>query len=78
MLSRVPEELHARVKQSANAQGKSMSRVVEEALEMYLSSVSFRLHFYENPGFVSFSIRNSEIEQLKAFVEDNESRLSDI
>ncbi len=62
MLSRIPEDLHARVKQSANTQGISMSRVVEEALEMYLSSVSFRLHFYKSPGNVSFSIRNSEIE----------------
>ena len=39
MLARVPDELHARVKQEADQRNMSMTKVITNALELYLRSV---------------------------------------
>lgn len=81
MLSRIPESLHARVKQESGKRGVSMSKIVEDALEQYLKSVFLAVHIDENPGQVTFTVRRSELHKLKSFEEVikevNEARLQD-
>ncbi len=74
MLARVPDELHARVKQEAEKRNVSMTKVITEALEIYLNSVFLAAHLDDESGGVIFSIRNSELEKLRS-IDDWEIRL---
>ncbi len=80
MLARVPDELHARVKEEAEKRNVSMTRVITEALEMYLNSVFLSAHLDSQQGqVVTFSIHKSEVDKLKKLrsVDDWEVRLQD-
>ena len=78
MLSRVPEDLHARVKNDANERGISMSKVVTEALEMYFRSVSLAAYMEKNSGQVTVTINHKEVGKLRDFIEEDDGRTAKI
>ena len=43
LLVRIPDELHARVKEESHTTGKSMAQIAADALDLYLNSVQLRL-----------------------------------
>lgn len=69
MLSRLPPELHARVKAEAKSRNVSMNQIVIEALEMYFASVFLSAHIAKSPGQVVFTFQDSEVEKLRSFEE---------
>ena len=71
MLTRVPENLHARVKSEAESRGLSMTQLVIEALEEYLSAVHVSADFAIDPrydpnigGIIAIKIGREELEKL--------------
>ena len=70
MLSRVPDELHARVKSEAAKQGVSMTKIVEDALEMYLNSIFLRALMERDGQKIVFSFNKHEADKLRSFDEE--------
>lgn len=79
MLSRIPEDLHARVKAESNERGVSMTRIVIEALEKHLDAVHFSGEWVLDPrfspdtgGLIVIKLLPGELNKIRRSVSGNE------
>ena len=62
---RVPEDLHARVKQEAERTGTPMNRIAIDALNLYLNSIQLTAHIDTSSGDVTIMIDENEVKKLE-------------
>lgn len=80
MLTRVPDELHARVKDEADKRGVSMTKIVIAALEEYLSAIHLSADFVVDEryrpqvgGLIAIRISREELDKVERSLGDTKS-----
>ncbi len=70
MYIRIPDELHARVKSKAAADGISMNHIAVSAIKSYLESITVKAMIeHQKEGEVSLTFEGPELELMSEFLD---------